>query len=72
MRKFFLTIVFIVMTVFGLSAQTPLNLNNFNVSTTPGQCASDGKIKVTLPTTMGPVGTKLQVKLDAVVPGLWK
>ena len=67
MRKFFLTIVFIVMTVFGLSAQTPLNLNNFNVSTTPGQCASDGKIKVTLPTTMGPVGTKLQVKLD--VPG---
>ena len=63
MKKFFLTILLVLTTTFGLSAQT-LNLNAFNHSVTPGQCRADGKIKVTLPPTMGPANTKLQVKLD--------
>ena len=63
MKNFFLTILLVLTTTFGLSAQT-LNLNAFNHSVTPGQCRADGKIKVTLPPTMGPANTKLQVKLD--------
>ena len=63
MKNFFLTILLVLTTTFGLSAQT-LNLNAFNHSVTPGQCRADGKIKVTLLPTMGPANTKLQVKLD--------
>lgn len=63
MKKFFLTILLVLTTTFGLSAQT-LNLNGFYHTVTPGQCRADGKIKVTLPPAMGPANTKLQVKLD--------
>ena len=64
MKKFFLTILLVLTTIFGLSAQASLNLNSFVHSVTPGQCRADGKIKITLPPTMGAANTKLQVKLD--------
>ena len=64
MKIFFLTILLALITIFGLSAQTPLNLNGFTHTVTPGQCRADAKIKVTLPPTIGAAGTKLQVKLD--------
>ncbi|WP_454988193.1 T9SS type B sorting domain-containing protein [Capnocytophaga leadbetteri] len=64
MKNFFLTILLVLITIFGLSAQTPLNLNGFTHTVTPGQCRADAKIKVTLPPTIGASGTKLQVKLD--------
>ena len=64
MKNFFLTILLVLTTIFGLSAQTPLNLNGFTHTVTPGQCRADAKIKVTLPPTIGAAGTKLQVKLD--------
>ena len=64
MKNFFLTILLVLITIFGLSAQTPLNLNGFTHTVTPGQCRADAKIKVTLPPTIGAAGTKLQVKLD--------
>jgi len=64
MKNFFLTILLVLITIFGLSAQTPLNLNGFTHTVTTGQCRADAKIKVTLPPTIGAAGTKLQVKLD--------
>ena len=48
MKKFFLTILLVLTTIFGLSAQASLNLNSFVHSVTPGQCRADGKIKITV------------------------
>ena len=64
MKKFFLTILLVITTVLTVAAQTPLNLDVFQTQVTKGQCNGDSKLKVSVPATMGPSGTKLQVKVD--------
>lgn len=62
MKKFFLTIFFLVITTVSVMAQVALN--NFTVGTTPGECKADAKLNVNLLSTMGPSGTQVQVKLE--------
>lgn len=64
MKKFFLTILLVITTIFTALAQMPLNLNAFQHQVTKGQCMGDSKLKITLPPGMGSAGTKVQVKLD--------
>ena len=67
MKKFFLTIFFLIISFSGVYAQSPLNMNDFTALATNGQCSSDGKITVSLRNGMAPSGRKVQVKLD--IPG---
>ena len=62
MKKFFLTIFFLIITTVSVMAQVALN--NFTVGTTPGECKADAKLNVNLLSTMGPSGTQVQVKLE--------
>ena len=67
MKKFFLTIFFLIISFSGVYAQSPLNMSDFTALATNGQCSSDGKISVSLRNGMAPLGRKVQVKLD--IPG---